>query len=67
MVISKKKAIIIMPRKLSLIQENVPLNDKNWFETGGSARYFAQPTQMHKNFNDRLPSRMTNQSSNFLY
>ncbi len=26
-----------------LIQTNVPLKDKNWFNTGGSARYFAQP------------------------
>lgn len=26
-----------------LIQEQVPLADKNWFGTGGSARYFAQP------------------------
>ena len=26
-----------------LIQTNVPLNDKNWFNTGGAARYFAQP------------------------
>lgn len=27
-----------------LIQENIALKDKNWFETGGNARYFAQPT-----------------------
>ncbi len=27
-----------------LIQHNVPLADKNWFRTGGSARYFAEPT-----------------------
>lgn len=27
-----------------LIQENVPLADKNWFKTGGPARFFAQPT-----------------------
>src|ERR1700733_7697829 len=27
-----------------LIQSNVPLKDKNWFKTGGNARYFAQPT-----------------------
>jgi len=26
-----------------LIQENVPLHDKNWFQTGGAARYCAQP------------------------
>jgi UDP-N-acetylmuramate dehydrogenase len=27
-----------------LIQENISLRDKNWFQTGGSARFFAQPT-----------------------
>lgn len=25
------------------IQQHVPLKDKNWFKTGGAARYFAQP------------------------
>lgn len=25
------------------IQEEVPLKDKNWFKTGGSARYFCEP------------------------
>lgn len=28
----------------SLIQTNVPLHDKNWFATGGPAKFFAQPT-----------------------
>jgi UDP-N-acetylmuramate dehydrogenase len=28
----------------SFIQQQVPLADKNWFKTGGPARYFAQPT-----------------------
>jgi len=27
----------------TLIQEYVPLADKNWFKTGGPARYFAEP------------------------
>lgn len=26
------------------IQEHVPLHDKNWFGTGGAARYFSEPT-----------------------
>lgn len=26
------------------IQKNVPLKDKNWFQTGGSARYFCEPS-----------------------
>ncbi|RLD12382.1 MAG: UDP-N-acetylenolpyruvoylglucosamine reductase [Chlamydiae bacterium] len=25
------------------IQENIPLNNKTWFETGGAAKYFAEP------------------------
>jgi UDP-N-acetylmuramate dehydrogenase len=31
-----------------LIQENVSLADKNWFKTGGSARFFATPTTSHE-------------------
>ena len=27
-----------------IIQHNIPLNDKNWFKTGGAARYYCQPT-----------------------
>ncbi len=27
-----------------IIQENVTLHDKNWFRTGGPARFFAEPT-----------------------
>lgn len=27
----------------TLIRENVPLKDKNWFQTGGPARYFCEP------------------------
>ncbi len=27
-----------------LIKENIPLHDKNWFATGGPARFFAEPT-----------------------
>lgn len=28
----------------NLIQTNIPLANKNWFKTGGNARFFAQPT-----------------------
>ena len=28
----------------NLITSNIPLNDKNWFATGGHARYFCEPT-----------------------
>jgi UDP-N-acetylmuramate dehydrogenase len=28
----------------NLIQEYVPLNDKNWFKTGGPARFYTQPS-----------------------
>ncbi len=27
-----------------IIQENIPLHDKNWFRTGGPARFYAEPT-----------------------
>lgn len=30
-------------RLSSLIQQHVPLQDKNWFKTGGSAEYYAEP------------------------
>lgn len=26
------------------IQENIPLSDKNWFKSGGNARFFCEPT-----------------------
>jgi len=32
-----------MIQKSFTIQENIPLADKNWFKTGGSARYFCEP------------------------
>lgn len=28
---------------MQFIRENVPLADKNWFKTGGAARYYAEP------------------------
>lgn len=31
-----------------IIQENVALADKNWFRTGGNARYYAQPTSIYE-------------------
>lgn len=31
-----------------LIQTNVPLHDKNWFATGGPAKFFAQPTSAYE-------------------
>ena len=30
------------------IQANIPLHDKNWFGTGGPARYFAQPKTLEE-------------------
>lgn len=27
-----------------LIQKNIPLHDKNWFQTGGPAKYYCRPT-----------------------
>ena len=37
----------------SLIKEHVPLADKNWFKTGGAARYYAEPTTAAE-FNEAL-------------
>src|SRR5581483_2365597 len=39
--------IVLPSQKLSyipqFIQINIPLHDKNWFKTGGSARYYCEP------------------------
>lgn len=32
----------------NLIQEHIPLHDKNWFQTGGKARYYAAPTTIEQ-------------------
>ncbi len=32
----------------SNIQINVPLHDKNWFSTGGTAAFFSEPTHIHE-------------------
>jgi len=31
-----------------LIQTNIPLADKNWFGTGGSAQFYSEPTTAHE-------------------
>lgn len=36
--------IITHPHYAVVIQENIPLQDKTWFNTGGNARYYAQPS-----------------------
>ena len=38
----------IAHNKASLIQTNIPLHDKNWFATGGPAKFFAQPANPHE-------------------
>ena len=35
------------------IREHIPLHDKNWFATGGNARYYCEPTTAQE-FNDAL-------------
>ena len=37
-----------MPAHRQLFSEGIPLADKNWFKTGGNARYFAQPETAHQ-------------------
>jgi len=41
---TNKNIIKPISNPTSLIQTNIPLHDKNWFATGGAARYFAEPT-----------------------
>ena len=35
-------------KKLMNIEQNISLHDKNWFKTGGNARYFCQPSNEHE-------------------
>lgn len=45
-----QKTISITPTQSQslLIQTDVPLADKNWFGTGGSARFYCEPTTAHE-------------------
>jgi UDP-N-acetylmuramate dehydrogenase len=36
--------ISVQSTRVSFIQDNIPLADKNWFGTGGYARFFCEPT-----------------------
>lgn len=40
----KLKGKHMTTNKTFLLQEHIPLNDKNWFRTGGKARFFASVT-----------------------
>lgn len=40
--------IIIEPSLSHFIQTNIPLKDKNWFQTGGDARFFCEPTTVQE-------------------
>ncbi len=48
-----------------LIQENIPLKDKNWFGTGGPARFFVEPTTAHE-FQQALAFAQTHQLAIFI-
>ena len=37
---------IVQNYAVSLILENIPLNDKNWFRTGGPARFYSEPQNL---------------------
>jgi UDP-N-acetylmuramate dehydrogenase len=39
----RKHSAMNNQKKTFLIHENIPLADKNWFKTGGPARYFCEP------------------------
>lgn len=40
---SSQKNLVGSTITQNLIQTNIPLHDKNWFNTGGAARFFCQP------------------------
>lgn len=44
----KIQTLINKDQSPSLIQTNIPLYDKNWFATGGPAKFFAQPTSVEE-------------------
>lgn len=48
-----------------IIQEHVPLADKNWFKTGGSARFFAEPKNAQE-FNHALQFAHQNELNIFI-
>lgn len=48
-----------------LIQENIPLADKNWFKTGGNARFFASPKNSNE-FQKVVRFAQSNQLSIFI-
>lgn len=39
---------VIHPFMQNFIQTNVPLKDKNWFNTGGSARFYCEPRMVEE-------------------
>ena len=39
-----KKTLLNQSAQPATIQTNIPLHDKNWFQTGGPAKFFAEPT-----------------------
>lgn len=49
----------------SLIKKNIPLANKNWFGTGGPARFFCQPTTNHE-FQEAIQFSVNNQLSLFI-
>lgn len=57
----------------NIITENVPLHDKNWFGTGGPARFFCAPSDTHQfaqalewGHNQKLPVHVIGQGANTL-
>src|SRR3990167_2294418 len=49
MILQKEKSKEEKSKELySIIQTNIPLKDKNWFETGGPAEFFCEPKRAHE-------------------
>ena len=50
---------------MTLIQKNIPLADKNWFKTGGNAKFYAEPTTAQE-FSTAIEFAFKNQLEIFL-
>ncbi|MCK4499271.1 FAD-binding protein [Candidatus Babeliales bacterium] len=49
-----------------IIEQDIPLHDKNWFKTGGNARFFSQPTST-KDFQVSLQFAQNNSLPTFVF
>lgn len=50
---------------MNLVKSNIPLNDKNWFKTGGPAKFYCEPTT-GKEFQEAVQWAQTNNQPLFI-